>query len=200
MQATELRRELRSQRRQLNPQTQRHHSLQLKRLCANYAPFRHSRRIAFYLASQGEIDPWPLMQLALKSGKQVLLPVLRKRPEHGLWFAPFHPEDRLHNNRYQIPEPCIGHRRPVMPWAIDLIFMPLVGFDEYGNRLGMGGGYYDRTLAFMHRRRHWRGPKLVGLAHELQRVDELPAQPWDIAMNAVITEEQIHNFSLLRHR
>jgi 5-formyltetrahydrofolate cyclo-ligase len=196
MQASELRSKLRSQRRQLSTQTQYHHSLRLQRLAANYGPFRHSRRIAFYLASQGEIDPNPLMQLALKAGKQVLLPVLRKRPEHGLWFAPFHPGDKLQNNRYLIPEPAVHRHRPTMPWAIDLIFMPLVGFDEYGNRLGMGGGYYDRTFAFKQWRRHWRGPKLIGLAHELQLVDELPAQPWDIAMDAVITEQCIRNFSL----
>ena len=195
MQASQLRRELRNQRKQLSPQRQYHHSQQLKRLAAGYGPFRHSRRIAFYLASQGEIDPAPLMRLAIKAGKQVLLPVLRQRPEHGLWFAPFRPGDRLLNNRYQIPEPAVEHRRLVMPWAIDLIFMPLVGFDDRGNRLGMGGGYYDRTLAFKQRRKHWKGPKLIGLAHELQRLDSVSAQAWDIAMDAVITEQAIHDFS-----
>jgi 5-formyltetrahydrofolate cyclo-ligase len=194
MQASELRREIRAQRHQLSQQALYLHSLQLQRLAANYAPFRHSRRIAFYLASQGEIDPGLLMQQALKAGKQAYLPVLRQRPEHGLWFAPYRTGDPLYNNRYLIPEPAIHRCRPVMPWAIDLIFMPLVAFDEYGNRLGMGGGYYDRTLAFKRLRRHWRGPKLIGLAHELQRVDQLPTEPWDIPMDAVITEQNIYHF------
>jgi 5-formyltetrahydrofolate cyclo-ligase len=196
MQTSELRREIRSQRRQLSPQTQYLHSLRLQRLAANYSPFRHSRRIAFYLASKGEIDPILLMQQALKAGKQVFLPVLRKRPESGLWFAPFRPGEPLRNNRYQIPEPVVHRHPPVMPWAIDLVFMPLVGFDKHGNRLGMGGGYYDRTFAFKRLRKHLKGPKLIGLAHELQRVDELPAQPWDIAMDAVITEQAISTFAL----
>jgi 5-formyltetrahydrofolate cyclo-ligase len=193
MQLTELRRDIRAQRRQLSPQTQYQHGFQLQRLATNFNPFRHSHRIAFYLASQGEIDPGLLMQQAIKAGKQVFLPVLRKRPEHGLWFAPYRPGDSLYNNRYLIPEPALHHSGPVMPWSIDLIFMPLVAFDPYGNRLGMGGGYYDRTLAFKRLRKQWRGPRLIGLAHELQQVDQLPVQPWDIAMDAVITEHQIHD-------
>lgn len=194
MQLSELRREIRSQRRQLSPQAQLQHSLQLKRLAANYAPFRHSRRIAFYFAAQGEIDPAPLMQQAFKAGKQVFLPVLRSRPEHGLWFAPYYPGDPLQHNRFLIPEPVMHRRRTVMPWAMDLVFMPLVGFDLHGNRLGMGGGYYDRTFAFKRLRRHWKGPKLIGIAHDLQQIDRLPSQPWDIPMDAVITEKAIYNF------
>ena len=195
MQSSELRREIRNLRRQLSHQAQHQHSLQLKRLATNFSPFRHSRRIAFYLAAQGEIDLSPLMQQAFKAGKQVYLPVLRSRPEHGLWFALYEPGDPLQHNRFLIPEPVIHRRRTVMPWALDLILMPLVGFDLNGNRLGMGGGYYDRTLAFRRLRTHWKGPKLIGIAHDLQKIDELSSQPWDIPMDAVITEKAIYNFS-----
>ena len=73
--------------------------------------------------------------------------------------------------------------------------MPLVGFDQQGYRLGMGGGYYDATLAFMQHRRLWRKPRLVGVAYECQRVETLPHDPWDMPLDAVLTERQLYYFS-----
>jgi 5-formyltetrahydrofolate cyclo-ligase len=194
MQLSQLRHELRNQRRQLTPQTLQRHSRQLQRLASNCNAFRHSRRIAFYLASRGEIDPHPLMMLALKAGKQVYLPILRSRPSNSLWFSAYRPGDRLANNCYGIPEPVMHSRRIVMPWSLDMVFVPLVAFDRSGNRLGMGGGYYDRTFAFRRMRSHWRGPKLIGLAHEFQRVEQLLNQVWDIPLDGVITEQRIYDF------
>ena len=195
MQPSQVRREIRTLRRQLSPQTLQQRSRQLQRLTGNFKPFRHSRRIAFYIAANGEIDPEPLMQLAFKAGKRVYLPKLRQRPSGGLWFASYRPGDRVVYNRYGIPEPVMHHRRIVMPWSLDMAFVPLVAFDMSGNRLGMGGGFYDRTFAFKRRRNHWRGPKLIGLAHEFQRVDQLPIQAWDIPLDAVITERAIYLFN-----
>jgi 5-formyltetrahydrofolate cyclo-ligase len=194
MQPSQIRRQMRAQRQQLTPLTLQQHSQQLCRLACNFKPFRHSRRIAFYIASRGEIDPAPLMELAFKAGKQVYLPILRHRPSRGLWFASHHPEGRLALNRYKIPEPVAHHRRIVMPWSIDMVFVPLVAFDKRGNRLGMGGGFYDRTFAFKQRRNHWCGPSLIGLAHDFQCVDQLLNQTWDIPLDAVITERTIYLF------
>ncbi len=194
MQASQLRREIRSQRRQLSAQTQFQHSRQLQRLANNFKPFRHSRRIAFYLASRGEIDPYPLLLSAIKAGKQVYLPVLRRRPSNSLWFAPYRPGDPLIDNCFGIPEPPLHSRRIVMPRSLDLVFVPLVAFDGSGNRLGMGGGYYDRTFAYRRTRSHWRGPKLIGLAHELQHVQKLTHQAWDIPLDGAITEQSIYRF------
>jgi 5-formyltetrahydrofolate cyclo-ligase len=134
------------------------------------------------------------MMLALKAGKQVYLPVLRNRPSNSLWFTAYRPGDRLVNNCYGIPEPVMHSRRIVMPWSLDMVFVPLVAFDRSGNRLGMGGGYYDRTFAFRRMRSHWRGPKLIGLAHEFQRVEQLLNQVWDIPLDGVITEQRIYDF------
>ncbi len=192
--ASQLRREIRNQRRQLSTQTQLQHSRQLQRLASNFKPFRHSRRIAFYLASRGEIDPYPLLLSAIRAGKQVYLPVLRSRPSNSLWFAPYRPGDQLADNCYGIPEPLPHSRHIVMPWSLDLVFVPLVAFDEFGNRLGMGGGYYDRTFAYRRTRSHWHGPKLIGLAHELQHVGKLKHQAWDIPLDGVITEHSIYHF------
>jgi 5-formyltetrahydrofolate cyclo-ligase len=194
MQPSQLRRVIRNQRRQLTPQTLQRHSRQLQRLAGSLNAFRHSHRIAFYVASRGEIDPHLLMMLAFKAGKQVYLPVLRKRPSNSLWFSAYRPGDRLVNNCYGILEPVMHSRRVVMPWSLDMVFVPLVAFDMSGNRLGMGGGYYDRTFAFKRMRSHWCGPKLIGLAHEFQGVEQLHSQPWDIALNGVITEQCIYDF------
>jgi 5-formyltetrahydrofolate cyclo-ligase len=78
---------------------------------------------------------------------------------------------------------------------LDMLIVPLVGFDGRGRRLGMGGGFYDATLAFLRRRRIWKKPYLIGLAFECQRVTEIPSEPWDIRLNAILTEKEFFRFS-----
>ena len=92
----------------------------------------------------------------------------------------------FHENRYGIKEPDIGREHALTPEQIDLIFIPLVVVDQRGTRLGMGAGYYDRTLA------HYRSPLLVGVAYEFQRQSFIEAQPWDIPLNLVITERNTY--------
>ena len=195
MQAQSLRQQIKAQRRQLTRQTLRRHSLQLLCLAQNYKPFRQSRRIAFYHAVAGEMDPRPLLEAAIKSGKTPYLPILRNRPANGLWFAPYSQDTKLTLNRFSIPEPDFKHRQRIMPWALDMVFVPLIAFDNEGHRLGMGGGYYDRTFAFKKRRTYLKGPKLIGLAHEFQYRPQLDSNPWDIPLDAVITESSIHVFA-----
>lgn len=96
------------------------------------------------------------------------------------------------SNRYGIPEPVDA--KPLHARQLDLLLMPLVGFDLAGRRLGMGGGYYDATLAFLRHRRHWRKPRLVGVAFECQRVETLPHDPWDMPLDAVLTEKRLYRF------
>lgn len=139
------------------------------------------------------MDPGPLLALAGRPERRVFLPVLRPDPQPRLWFLPYAPGDPLRANRLGIPEPRGGRRGAVPPWALDLILVPLVGFDADCNRLGMGGGFYDRTLAFLHRRRHWHRPRLIGLAHECQRVNRLEPRPWDVPLDAVATERRIYH-------
>ena len=90
------------------------------------------------------------------------------------------------------PEPRICADRLIAARNLDLVIVPLLGFDSDCNRIGMGGGYYDRSFAFTRRYRHIKGPYLLGLAHESQRVEQLDAQPWDIALDAVITEQNLY--------
>jgi 5-formyltetrahydrofolate cyclo-ligase len=195
MNTNQVRREIKLQRRNLTSETLRLHSNRMCRLAMRQNAFRHSRRIAFYHAVAGEMDPAPLMLAALETGKQVYLPILRQRPCNSLWFAPMRRQQPMANNRYGIPEPVFHPRHRVMPWSLDLVFVPLVAFDRTGHRLGMGGGYYDRTFAFKLDRRHMTGPKLIGLAHEFQLRDQLDSNAWDVPLDVVITESAIYSFT-----
>ena len=97
-------------------------------------------------------------------------------------------------DRFGIPEPVVGVKELVRARRLDLVLLPLVGFDHKGNRLGMGAGFYDRTLAFLRDRVHWKKPHAVGLAYDFQRVDGFDVDPWDIPLTAVVTDKDIYSF------
>ena len=193
--STQLRRELRARRRSISPRDQRKHSLSISRLIARLSTFQNSRRVAFYLSADGEIDLSSLIRHAGSCGKRCFLPVLRRHPAGFLWFAQYDANSKLITNRFGICEPLLQQRTVTLPWGLDLILLPLVGFDLRGNRLGMGGGYYDRTLSYLRHRRHWITPSLIGVAHECQRVNALTAKPWDIRLDAVVTENAFYPFN-----
>ncbi len=189
-----LRRELRQQRRALTAQQQQSAAQALDRVLGCHSLFLRSQHIAIYLPNDGEMDLTPLLQRALAMGKKCYLPVLSPIYHNRLWFAPYHAQSKLSLNRFGIPEPAANwsQMRPV--WTLDLILTPLVAFDNQGNRLGMGGGFYDRTLAYLNRRRHWRKPRLLGTAHAFQQVEQLPCESWDIPLQGVVTERELLYF------
>lgn len=183
---TQLRQKLRQRRRRLSAGQQAMAATALYRRLAQHPLFRRARHIAFYLPSNGEIDPRWLMQAAQRQGKALYLPVLTPPPHPGMCFQRLLPGESLTLNRFHIAEPrfCQSRQRPVA--LLDLILLPLVGFDAQGGRLGMGGGFYDRALASVQfRRRPW----LVGVAHECQKVDHLPLQTWDVKLQATFTDQ-----------
>ncbi len=188
------RRQLRNRRCALETAERLQRSRLLCRQLAKHHLFRNSQRIAAYLSADGEIDPHPLIERAWAMNKQVYLPVLRPFGDNRLWFARYEPGTPLVKNRYGIAEPEIDHDKRVETSALDLVLTPLVGFDQEGNRLGMGGGFYDRSFAGLLRRRHWLKPRLVGLAYDFQQVEHLPAQPWDVPLTAVATDSRITEF------
>ncbi len=183
-----LRRMLRSARRALTPAQQRQAARDLYRQLAQHPLFRRARHIALYLPSDGEIDPYLLREAAWRRGKQVYLPVLTRWPRTRMCFQRLQPGERLTRNRFRIAEPRQAVARQRKPWALDLLLMPLVGFDERGGRLGMGGGFYDRALAYRQRHRQWQKPPLLGLAHACQQVDRLTLADWDIPLQATVTD------------
>ncbi len=202
MDKTTLRRQLKAARNAFKPAARRHAARASLRLALRHGLLLRSQRIGFYLPQGGEFDAHLLLNQALCMQRECYLPILPRRGR-VMRFGRVGRNTRMQPNRYGIPEPL--DPRPLRARQLDLLLMPLVGFDLQGHRLGMGGGYYDATLAFMqHRRlwrkprlqhrRLWRKPRLIGIAYECQRVDALPHEPWDIPLDAVLTERQLHRF------
>jgi 5-formyltetrahydrofolate cyclo-ligase len=189
---TNLRQTYRRLRRALSPSEQRQHSLKLVRRIKRLRWLWRAKRVAAYLAVDGELSLAPLIADLQQTGKRVYLPVLRPQPQRKLWFARYTPHSRLQPNRFAILEPSLSatERRPA--WILDVILLPLVAFDADCRRIGMGGGFYDRTLAYQHRRLGWQRPRLIGIAHECQRIERVFVRPWDIPLDAVVTERKIY--------
>lgn len=153
--------------------------------------FSTSQHIACYFAQDKEFDCALLIKTIWYTNKKCYLPVLSSHQENSLEFVSYHENDSLHFNRYKILEPNKEER--VSPLELDLVLLPLVGFDLNGHRLGMGGGYYDKTFSFL-REKEIKKPYLLGLAYELQQVSVLSNDPWDVRLNGVLTEKNIYYF------
>ncbi len=188
----QLRRQMRAARRTLTAQQQQQAANGLARLLKRYPPLLRSQRVGLYLPNDGEIDPRPLLDMLWARGKDVYLPVLHPIRHNRLWFVQHHPGAKLKKNMFGICEPDPHLNRRVTPWSLDLVLLPLVAFDAQGGRLGMGGGFYDRTFAYQQQRAGLQRPRLIGLAHELQRVERLPVASWDIPLSAIVTDQQIY--------
>jgi len=188
----QLRRQLRRTRLTLSPQA---HAAAREAALARikrHPRFRRARRVAGYFGSKGELDPMPLLEHAVQMGKRCYLPVLHPFRSGQLWFYRWRPGDALTLNRFGIPEPRPRRSGLIAARRLDLVIVPLLGFDSDCHRLGMGGGYYDRSFAFVHRLKRARRPFLLGLAHESQRVEQLEAQPWDVTLDAVATDQHLY--------
>ncbi|KGU83782.1 5-formyltetrahydrofolate cyclo-ligase [Pseudomonas mediterranea] len=184
----QLRRLLRQARRALTPAQQRQAAQGLYRQLAQHPMFRRARHIALYLPNDGEIDPRLLLRAAQRRGKATYLPVLSPWPRTKMVFQRIRPGEQLYPNRFRILEPRIDLARQRKVWALDLVLLPLVGFDDVGGRLGMGGGFYDRSLAYLARRKLWRKPTLLGLAHECQKVERLAQASWDVPLQGTVSD------------
>jgi 5-formyltetrahydrofolate cyclo-ligase len=144
-----------------------------------------------YLAVAGEVDCQAILERAVAAGREVYLPVLSGP---ALRFARYRPGDPLISNRFGIDEPAVDRLKLLSGRYLDVVLTPLVAFDLQGNRLGMGGGFYDRSFAFLRWRDAWRRPRLIGLAHHFQLVDKLRSQPWDVPLHSVITNTRVYVF------
>ena len=141
--------------------------------------------VAGYWAMDGEV-PLHVLQMRLGEGQVWCLPCIQ--PDASLRFAPWRPGDPLVTNRFGIPEPDLSADSLLAPAEMALVVVPLLGFTRSGQRLGMGGGFYDRTFAF--RRERAAPPWLVGAAYSFQQLDSLDAQPWDVPLDAIATERE----------
>jgi len=184
----QIRQQMRKQRNALSSLQQLDAARRVERLIASSHLFRNSQHIACYSANDSELNLESLIERIWLAKKVCYLPVLDSIHKNRLWFAPYYPDSKLRLNRFGIPEPLCNKRELVRARSLDLILTPLVAFDKEGNRLGMGGGFYDRSLAFLLRRSHWHKPRLCGVGYDFQRVNHLPSQPWDVPLSAIVTE------------
>lgn len=192
MDKCQLRSRLRRARNAMAPAQRRAAGEAVLRVALRERLLRRRHRIGFYLPFEGELDLLPLLNRALWLGRDCYLPVVPRRYQRQLKFSRLGPRPGWYLNRFGIHE----HWAPRMLRArqLDLLLVPLVGFDEAGYRLGMGGGFYDASLAYLRRRRSWRKPYLVGVGYECQKVAKVPRDPWDMPLDAVLTEARLYRF------
>ncbi|ADZ90271.1 5-formyltetrahydrofolate cyclo-ligase [Marinomonas mediterranea] len=186
-----LRQELRKKRRALTEQQQDDAASEL--LNQWYTNQIHLstqtplNKIALYLANDGELSPHQIAndifsRDTITPQTTLYLPALNN---DKLLFAHYSKSSEWHTNRFGIEEPV--DENALLPNQLDLVFLPLVGFDEQGGRLGMGGGFYDKSFA---QKKPKEKPLLIGLAHECQKVNQLPIASWDVPLDGILTPER----------
>ncbi len=185
-----LRKNIRSKRNSLNPTDIKTFSQSINQRLIHNSLFRNSQKIAIYFPVNNEVDTKYIIRAAWGQKKKIYLPVLVSNNQ--LRFAPYHPSSLLIKNRFGIPEPAIQARQLLAADSLDLVIAPLVAFDANCARIGMGGGFYDRTFSFLQCNCQWKKPKLIAVAFELQRVTSIIAQEWDLPMHTIISDQTIY--------
>ena len=191
-----LRKQLLQQRAALSAEYVKEHSQKISDVLVKQPPWMEATTIGIYLSIKNEVDTRPILEAIWESGKKAYAPIIRHCEERSdvaiqyLAFAHYTPTTPLSKNRFGILEPLSPEFFPQE--HLDLVLVPLVGFDTQGNRLGMGAGYYDRTFAFLNTMPRPTQPLLVGLAYELQKIDQLANEAWDVPLNAIVTEEKAY--------
>lgn len=189
---SELRKMLRKRRQTLSADQQVSASKGLYDVLKDRPELSGNQHFALYLANDGEINPLVLQEYLWQSGKHCYLPMVHQS-NNELSFIEYQRDTPLLLNRFGIPEPFLQDLQPdaqqIAPEQLDIVFVPLTGFDEQGRRLGMGGGFYDRTFACTH---GVKRPLLIGLAHECQKVDSVPVEYWDIPMAGIATDRHYY--------
>ncbi|TQV89189.1 5-formyltetrahydrofolate cyclo-ligase [Aliikangiella coralliicola] len=190
---------IRQQTRQLRTQIdQQSAAIAARNLCINIqalTSYQSAKAIACFLSFDGEINTAPTIDALLEDKGRCFLPKLKPSKPNRLWFMPYDGQTRLSVNRFGIPEVDKPVNLAIRVSSLDILLMPLVAFDTKGNRLGMGGGFYDATLAhllspeFADKR-----PLCIGIAYDEQRVSAIPAQEWDYPLDGVVTPTKFYQF------
>jgi 5-formyltetrahydrofolate cyclo-ligase len=194
---TSLRGELRQRRRILEPVARTQKSAQIAHLLSRYLPFRRARRIAVYWSLPEEVDTGPIIALAQSMDKDIFLPVINRKKwrSPNLLFHRYIPDEtHMLENQFGIPEPAHRTGTCILGTELDLVVMPLVGFNDNCDRIGMGGGYYDRAFEKI----GYRQTILVGLGFACQQAN-FTSHTHDVPMSSVVTEEEVL-ISSAKHR
>jgi 5-formyltetrahydrofolate cyclo-ligase len=177
-----LRRRLRKLRAALDSGTRAQATAKATRRLLRLACVRRARLLGVYLETGSELSAATLRQTLVRRGVRLHVPVIIG--DGVMAFVRLRHDTVLRRNRHAIAEP-VARRPRVLLRQLDVLIMPLVGFDDRGFRLGAGGGYFDRLLES---RRRLRRPSRIGLAFECQRLDALPQEPWDQPLDWIVTE------------
>ena len=190
MDKIKIRRRILRQRNSLSKNQLSNLGFDLAKQLTKHRIFRTSRNIASYLPFGKEIPTDAIHVELTRSNKQLYVPKIIKGQLNQMLFCQINQHTQFQQNRFGIREPrnCNNLKNAKQ---MDLILLPLVAFDLKGNRLGMGGGYYDRALNFRKNRKIWCKPVLLGLAYDFQKVQELPNQRWDIPLDGIVTNTQL---------
>lgn len=177
-----IRQHIRQIRRKLTALEQIQAEQNITQQALDFIEQQQANNIALYLAFDGEISTTLLIEKLWQHNKNVFLPVLHPFCQGHLLFLAYEQNTVLVQNQFGIWQPKLNVQQ-ILPLAqLDILFTPLVAFDKQGNRLGMGGGFYDRTL------QGWqlKGFLPVGLAHQCQQVEQLPVEAWDMPLAKVL--------------
>ena len=179
-----LRRRLKQLRRAVPPAARRMAALAVARHIRHTFNLRPGLRVAVYAPLPSELDTAPLVRLIQRRGGHVYLPRITNLRHRRMQFV--ESGGPMRRNHLGIFEPL--RLRRLSARRLDLVFVPLVGFDATGMRLGMGAGYYDRAFAFLRHRRRWTHPRLIGLGYSFQQVPRIEGAVHDVHLNGVVTE------------
>lgn len=186
-----IRQSIRRTRRELTSAQQQQAAESTYLKLSQHPKIINAKHIALFLSIDGELDTTPLINGLWQQGKTVYLPVIHPFCPGHLLFICYQPDSILISTPLGIQQPKLDVNR-VLPLAqLDIMLVPLVAFDAQGNRLGMGGGYYDRTLQNWKQYHFWP----IGLAHDCQQVKQLPNRSWDVPLPEIITPSKTWIFT-----
>lgn len=183
-----LRQALRAQRLSLSSDLIALYSQEITTTLLTLTGYQDAKHIGCYVPTQNEVNLHSFIQQAWRMQKNTYLPVLHNANEMD--FYTYTSKTDLIKNKYDIDEPNILTSDKINPVQLDLLLIPLVAFDIYRNRLGQGVGFYDRYLA--HYLQSEKKPITVGIGYEFQKIDQVPTDVWDIALNVIVSEKQIY--------
>lgn len=192
----QIRQEIRKKRNSLSKIEQKIAAKQLKVNFIQYLITTKSAKnshIGIYFSNDAELDTSLLIKELWSKDHTLYLPVIHPFNGTTLYFQRYEENSPMRPNRYGILEPKLNCSQICPLQDLDYLLMPLVAFDSNGNRLGMGGGFYDKTLARYHNE-NWQKPQLIGLAHQCQHVESLPVESWDVPLNLIITPQKTYHW------
>ncbi|MBL4910762.1 MAG: 5-formyltetrahydrofolate cyclo-ligase [Alteromonadaceae bacterium] len=192
----EIRQQVRLLRQQLTLEQQQQATLKLVTQLVKHPKIIKAQHIALYLANDGELDTQAFIHWCWQQNKHVYLPVIHPFSKGQLLFLKYNQNTVMTNNKYGIKEPKLNITQLCLLSQLDVLLTPLVAFDQKGNRLGMGGGFYDRTLASWYKHKNKKQPTLypIGLAHDCQQLASIPSESWDIPLPEIITPTKCYRF------